>query len=222
MNLLEKTGEKFDLEIYFKSRHHCQELVKKIAAQVAAGMSEKDGQELIKEVFQNEGIQKFWHPSKFRIGSDTIKRFRELPDPNISLTSGELFFIDVGPIIENHEADYGETFIYDSQIVKNSNFISIAEASKKIWKHTAQAWKENHLTGKGLFEFAENYSKMLGYKLNPKMAGHRLGDFPHALFSKEQLFNTDIVPSRNLWVLEIHAINEQYNRGSFFEDILTD
>ncbi len=39
-----------------------------------------------------------------------------------------------------------------------------------------------------LFEYANELANKQGYKLNPMMSGHRLGDFPHKLFSSEKLF----------------------------------
>ena len=62
--------------------------------------------------------------------------------------------------------------------------------------------------------------KLLGYQLNPNMAGHRLGDFPHALFYKGTLSNFDKQPIQNLWVLEVLITNNEDTFGSFFEDIL--
>ena len=53
------------------------------------------------------------------------------------------------------------------------------------------------------------------------MNGHRLGDFPHALHYKGKLSDFSEAPFPNLWVLEIHLIDEKINRGAFFEDILT-
>ena len=218
MDLLEQTGEKFNLDIYLRARILCQNIVLKIASKVSEGMTEIDGQHLINEEFHKAGINKFWHPSKFRIGLDTNKSFRALPDASISLSAGEIFFIDVGPIIEDHEADYGETFIFG----QNAMLATLANASKEVWLQTAKAWKEKRITGLELLEVARNFSSSRRLKLNTEMAGHRLGDFPHALFSKEKLFNLDIAPSKNLWVLEIHVLNEELKRGAFFEDILMD
>jgi Xaa-Pro aminopeptidase len=78
------------------------------------GMSEVEGQKLVKQAFAEKGVEKFWHPTKFRIGTDTTKTFRDPPDSSIRLTSGEIYFLDVGPIVDGHEADYGFTFQFGS------------------------------------------------------------------------------------------------------------
>lgn len=218
----EKTGEKFNLETYLKARELCLNVVDRISKKIVAGMNEADGQQLIKNEFNNVGVTKFWHPSKFRIGSDTTKSFRELPTPEIRLNNGDLYFVDVGPIIEEHEADYGETFIFqpwggESDLAEK---VALRDASEKIWQEIAGLWKLGSLSGVELYRRAEQLALSLGFRLNPLMAGHRLGDFPHSLFSKEKLSAFTSSPSVNLWVLEIHIINDRLQSGSFFEDIL--
>ncbi len=42
----------------------------------------------------------------------------------------------------------------------------------------------------------------MGYKLNNNMKGHRVGDFPHHVFYKGGLNETEEVPCENLWILE--------------------
>ena len=76
------------------------------------------------------------------------------------------------------------------------------------------------LSGIELFNFASLLAKDYGYELNPMMAGHRLGDFPHKLFSSQKLFELGVSPNKNLWVLEIHIIDKANQVGAFFEDIL--
>lgn len=217
MKSIEMTGEKFNLKIYLSSQDLCRQTVEKIASLVSPGISEKEGQILIKEEFKKVGVTKFWHPSKFRMGQDTLKNFRELPDESIRLQAGDLFFLDVGPIIEDHEADYGKTFALE----QNEPSKTLTADVLHVWQKTASQWKENKFSGAKLFSYANQIAKSLGHELNPLMAGHRLGDFPHALFSQENLFSLDINPKENLWVLEIHILNTKLNRGAFFEDILS-
>ncbi len=218
----EKTGEKFHLETYHKARELCLNVVDRISKNVTLGMNEADGQQLIKEEFRNAGITKYWHPSKFRIGFDTSKSFRELPTAEICLAEGDLFFVDVGPVYEDHEADYGETFLFSSspKFTPKTDLIELREASRKIWQEIASLWKSGQLTGVELYLRADQITQSSGLRLNPLMAGHRLGDFPHSLFSKEKLAAFSKSPSVNLWVLEIHVVSDQLQCGSFFEDIL--
>ncbi len=214
MNCSEGTGEKFNLQTYLRARELCKLTVEKIATAVGNGMNEVDGQALIREEFKKIGVSKFWHPAKFRIASDTVKSFRELADRNIKLSISDIFFIDVGPVIDQHEADYGKTFCLGEETSP------IADASITIWNKTAALWREQAVSGEALYSFADRCAAELGYRLNPLMTGHRLGDFPHSLFSKEGLFSLPFSAAANLWVLEIHIVSDLLKRGAFFEDIL--
>ena len=217
------TGEKFNLETYLAARELCHGVVEKIAALVGPGISEGEGQQLIKQEFAKVGVKKFWHPSKFRIGSETQKSFRELPDESVRLGAGDIFFLDVGPIVEEHEADYGKTFVLPSPSTQSNStkLALLTDASFQIWLETANQWRRTRLSGVDLFEFANHAAQARGYQLNPLMAGHRLGDFPHALFSRDKLFSVNLIPSENLWVLEIHVLSATLQRGAFYEDILS-
>jgi len=228
MQKWEGLGDKFNLEKYFHARELCCATVELIHQKIESGMREIDGQLLIKDEFRKAGVAKFWHPAKFRIGKDTLKSFRELPDPTLQISAGEIFFIDVGPIIDEHEADYGKTFVFEDQD-KTSTQLSadtavkkLAEATIEVWQETQRNWSQESLTGAALYAAAEKSAQKLGYRLNMEMGGHRLGDFPHALFTKEDLAAVaDFVPAPNLWVLEIHLCSDALQRGAFFEDILT-
>lgn len=213
-NSVEQVGEKFNLDSFFRARELTLKTVALIQSLVVPGMSEKDGLALIKEEFEKVGVTKFWHPSKFRIVTDTTKEFRELSDTDIKTSEGELCFVDVGPIIENHEADFGRTFVV------GGGFSDLAQASEIIFQKTSQVWQNQKHSGAALYDFMDAEAKGLGFQLNPKMAGHRLGDFPHKLFSSTKLAEFDQCPTRNLWVLEVHLLNLEGTRGAFFEDIL--
>lgn len=52
------------------------------------------------------------------------------------------------------------------------------------------------------------------------MNGHRLGDFPHAVYFKGKLGEIDIIPKEKLWVLEILIRHPRKNFGAFFEDLI--
>lgn len=211
----DKTGEKFDLGVFLSARVKCIAVTEKIISQISAGLNEQDIKKIIEAEFRNIGVNKFWHPTKIRIGSDTTKNFRELSNPQLKTKINEICFLDLGPIIDDHEADFGRTFLVGSD--KENELI---RASQQVFQETSEIWRSKGVTGTELFSFASTAAAERGYKLNPLMAGHRLGDFPHKLFSSDKLFELGRTPTENLWVLEIHLIDEKSNTGAFFEDIL--
>jgi hypothetical protein len=72
-----------------------------------------------------------------------------------------------------------------------------------------------------LYKNAVNYSREAGYEFNLRMGGHRLGDFPHALFSKSKLKDIEFIPTSELWILEVHVLDRKNEIGAFFEDLLS-
>ncbi len=221
MHREEKNGPNFNLRTYLNARLTCLRAADEIISAVEDGMTEKDGHELVRNIFSKYGVSKYWHPTKFRIATDTSKSFRDLSEPNLKCSYGDIAFIDVGPIIENHEADYGRSFIVGGGAISGDKVcVDLIRASEEVFKLTAAHWKTFKKSGLELYEFANLHSKERGFILNPKMSGHRLGDFPHKVHSSQNLFGYSQTPSENLWVLEIHLLDEKSGRGAFFEDIL--
>lgn len=214
---LQDFGEKFDLQKLFQARDVARDLTYELSSLITPGMTEDKAHALYKELSQKHGVEKQWHPPKLRFGPNTLKNFRDPSDPYI-LQEEDLFFLDIGPVIFGHEADYGETFSLGS----SHELKYLAEASKKIFYEVENYWKKNHLTGAPLYEFARSKAEALGLYLNMGSDGHRIGDFPHHIHFKGGLVECeeDVVP--NAWILEIHLWDQKRKIGSFFEDILTD
>lgn len=211
----ENCGSGFNLELYLKSRAKAVQAVQSAAKKILPGMNEAQAVIILNHELESAGVEKFWHPTKFRINSNTTKNFRDLSDP-VTLEQNDLFFIDIGPVFFDHEADYGETFTVGT----DPRLSKLQDATKKIFYATQAAWKSNKLSGAQLYQFAEAEALKLNLKLNSNMYGHRLGDFPHAVHYKGKLGTLDFSPASHMWVLEIHLLDESINRGAFFEDIL--
>jgi Xaa-Pro aminopeptidase len=211
----ENVGSAFNLDLYLKARAQTIEAVQKTAARIKPGMTEAEGVIVLNDELKALGIEKFWHPTKFRMNSNTTKNFRDTSE-DVVLKDSDLFFIDIGPVFYNHEGDYGETFVIGNDEVH----LKLKEATKTIFNKTQEAWKTKKLTGAELYAFAAGEAEKYHLKLNTNMYGHRLGDFPHALHFKGKLGSLDFSPAVHLWVLEIHLLDEKNNRGAFFEDIL--
>jgi Xaa-Pro aminopeptidase len=196
---LEEVGTKFNMPDYQRARELTKEVVEEVASRVEIGMTERDGDALINQTLEKYNYEKKWHPNKFRIGTNTLKSFKEKSDEGIFLKEEDIYFIDIGPTFNNHEGDFGRTF----QQGHNQEHRNIIMACEKVFYETAKACREQGLTGVELYRFAEQEAEKNGYVLNLKMSGHRLGDFPHAVHFRGKLGEVDIVPKENLWVLEI-------------------
>ncbi len=216
MKTIHDVRESFSLEKFLEARRLTKEAVKVVSQNVFVGMTETDGHKIIDETLEKMGAQKKWHPNKFRIGHNTTKSFRDLSDVNICLAQNDIYFIDIGPVWDNHEGDYGETFV----VGENETLNRLREDTKIVFEKTAAAWKEEKLSGRKLYDYARECAQSHGHNLNERMKGHRIGDFPHHLFYKGGMSEIDETPCDNLWILEIHLITKDSLYGGFYEDIL--
>jgi Xaa-Pro aminopeptidase len=210
----EKVSPHFNVSDYLLARRKTIEITQLLAGMIAPGMDEAEAHQLAKKIFADYGVTKLWHPSKIRFGKNTLKSFKEESDPGLRLGEGDLFFLDLGPVIAGHEGDYGETFRC------GGGSDALIRASRDIFTLTEKVWREHGYTGKKLYDVATIAARERGYKLDMRSDGHRLGDFPHAVFHRGGLGEFAAKPVPGLWILEIHLADESRDCGAFFEDIL--
>lgn len=210
MTSIEGVGPQFNGKDFFKARDIAHGLLSFCAQKAAPGMEDGDLQLILDQKAKELGVEKWWHPTKIRFGTNTLCSFRDTSQPHVKLQEGDLFFLDIGPVLFGHEADLGQTYR-----LGDPNFENPAE---KVFHHCKKIWKDKGLKGEQLYSEAQSYALELGLELNPKMAGHRLGDFPHALHYRGSLESYEETPKPDLWILEIHLLGK--NEGYFFEDLL--
>jgi len=208
-------GPHFDLNKFIFARDTARELCHDLSSRVQIGMTEEDLHQLYKSLGPKYGVEKNWHPAKLRIGSNTIKSFKDVSAP-VELQEEDIFFIDIGPVIDGHEADYGEPF----SIGENFEHKRIVEKAQELWNIVADHWRTHSISGHRLYDFAVIEAKKMGYVLNLNEKGHRVSDFPHAIIHKGKLMECEEVPVPYAWILEIHLIHPDLKIGAFFEDIL--
>jgi methionine aminopeptidase len=209
-------GETFDLTKLHLARDVARELTYELSSLIRPGMKEEDAHILYRDLCKKYPVEKQWHPPKIRFGPNTICNFKESSLP-YELREEDIFFIDIGPVIEGHEADYGETFVLGDQYGHKL----ISNAAKRIFEETSHEWSQKKKSGHELYEFAKDRASKAGFVLNLGSDGHRIGDFPHHLFFRGGLpeCKEELIP--NAWILEIHLWMPDKSYGAFFEDILT-
>jgi hypothetical protein len=216
MKNFESTGDNFDSAKLLVARKTVIKATKEIAGQIEVGMNAQDGLDIIGKVLKEYECERTWHPHKFRIGLDTIKTFREKPNFDIRLKENDLFFLDIGPVFDGHESDYGNTY----SLGENKDYTKISNDVVSIFSDIEAIWKRQGLTGEELYGRAAEITKDYGYEFDLGMQGHRISDFPHALQCKKDLGEIEVCPSSDLWVLEVHIVHPSKNYGAFFEDII--
>ncbi len=212
---IQSFGEAFDLHKLLRARDVARDLTYALAAKIEPGMTEDDAHALYKELCREHPVEKQWHPPKLRFGPNTICNFKDVSIPYV-LKEEDIFFVDIGPVVEGHEADYGETF----SIGSNFDLKFICEAQKTVFHEVADHWRKTKATGPELYAFAESRARARDLILNPGQDGHRIGDFPHHVHFRGGLteYSEELVP--NAWILEIHLWGPGKRYGAFFEDLL--
>jgi Xaa-Pro dipeptidase len=194
------------------------------------GVSEKELSERIYQLAQELfGIRKYWHKRVVRAGVNTLHPYRENP-PNLTIQENDLLFLDLGPVFDEWEADFGRTFLIGEDAHKRK----MIDDLDIVFSGTKQCFQENiDITGKQLFEAVVENSNRLGWEYGGPHAGHLIGVFPHEKLLGDDAENyictdncepmraPDINGTMRHWILEVHLVDLDRQYGAFYEDLLT-
>jgi methionyl aminopeptidase len=214
---IERTGAGFDPQRLLDVQRKTFAAVREIAATFRPGMLEDDAYEFAKRRLLELGFAKNWHRPYVRFGANTTLIYGMPSVPGTRLGENDLFFLDVGTVMDGYEGDAGETFV----VGREPRYSKCAEDSRRLWREVRDAWSERKLTGPALYGFARDGAERLGWALNPDWAGHRISDFPHHAYYKGSLAEAELCPAPGIWVLEIHLCDPKGAFGAFHEDLLT-
>ncbi|MGY2400589.1 M24 family metallopeptidase [Pseudomonas sp. SDO5271_S396] len=211
----EKVGPRYSLDGMLAARDQSIRALAAIASRLQVGMTTGEALDMAAERLQAMGASHTWHPTYIRFGDDTVRPPREGIDRQRRLRASDIVVVDLGPVWDGYEGDYGDTFVFgDSPL-----HLACRTALHEVFDETREAWLRG-LTGRELYDFAEQSAESKGWKLARNLAGHRLADFPHALFESKVLADLEIPPSEMAWVLEIQLCHPTEPVGGFFEDML--
>jgi methionyl aminopeptidase len=212
---VEDVGTNFSVAKILDVRLRTRRAVNTIASRIGVGMNENEAREVARRTLTELGLRKGWHSIYVRLGANT----RDFTDPggrDVPLRENDIFFVDIGPIYEGIEGDAGDTFV----IGNDPGHLRIKSDVKAVWDEVRDCWFDDRLTGPTLYELASAAASRRGWILNLDLSGHRLSDFPHKALYDGSLARTDLVPSPDLWVLEIALVDPDRRFGAFYEDLL--
>ena len=181
---------------------------------------------LAKEMY---GITTYWHKRIVRAGSNTLAPYAENP-PDLTIGEDDILFLDLGPVFEDWEADFGRTFVLgsDPQKLKLRDDVGRAFAEGKHYFHQTP-----DITASQLFRYAVTLANKSGWEFGGRIAGHLIGQFPHERIAEDKVtlyvHPESHLPMRSLnekgqerhWILEIHFVDREREIGGFFEELLT-
>ena len=214
----ERLGERHDHDTMLEARRRAIAAVRDLAREVAPGMTEEEGFDVARRALRAQGFEKDWVAPYLRFGTNTLKKYAEPSDPGVALREDDVWFVDVGPLWKNHECDYAETFAVGNDPERHR----LVRDVREVYERTARRWRETRASGAELYRHAAAEAASLGWQLEPEMAGHRLGEYPHSVLHDGTLAKAGFTPSSGLWMLEIQLRHPEVPYSAFFEDLLLD
>ena len=152
--------------------------MRRIAAEIRPGVSEAEGHEIAQRVLEAMGMERLWHRNVVRFGPGTLETFFGEFQPDYVLKADDIFYVDLGAVWDGHEGDAGDTFT----VGNDPEMQACAEAARTLWHEVAGRWRNEGLSGAALYAFAVKRAEAMGWRLNWEVKGHRVSDFPHAIY----------------------------------------
>ncbi|MDE2038683.1 MAG: aminopeptidase P family protein [Elusimicrobia bacterium] len=213
---IERKGPAFERRAFLAARDRTWRAVERIAECIHPGMLEEDAYEAALAVLADLGSAKNWHRPWVRFGSNTLKAYGILSDKGKRLGERDIFFVDIGPVWDGYEGDAGATFVTG----RDEEMLRCQADVQRIFDAVKSRWLDSRDSGRELYRFAARLAQENGWQLNWRSAGHRLCDFPHALYHKGGLSEVGFAPAPEAWVLEIQIRHPLLSFGAFHEDLL--
>ncbi|WP_323119621.1 M24 family metallopeptidase [Burkholderia alba] len=215
-----ESKERVGAHYHLPAMEHAQAMtwraVEQLAVRIEPGMTEGDAREAGRALLAELDMQRIWHPLIVRFGANTLKPFKAQSDGDPVLGSDDIFFIDMGIVWNGHEGDAGATFTTGG----DPEMAACAAAAKTLYDDVSARWRQRDLTGQQLYEYAAAQATQMGWDLNLGIKGHRVSDFPHAIYRAGNLGDLGGLPGAGLWILEIQIAHPHRPFGAFYEDLL--
>jgi Xaa-Pro dipeptidase len=228
MEQLEDTRASALLEAQIKAQRLFAEVEER--SLIRPGRSETEINESIYTLAQHMyGITRYWHKRIVRAGRNTLQPYDENP-PDLKVSEDDIVFLDLGPVFEDWEADFGRTYVVGSDPLKLKLCRDIEEAFKSGKKYFQQ---RPEITASELYRHAQELAQQSGWEYGGPIAGHLIGVFPHERIPDDKITlyvhpnnpnrmkTLDASGQSRHWIFEIHFIDRAREIGGFYEELLT-
>jgi Xaa-Pro dipeptidase len=174
-------------------------------------------------------ITRYWHKRIVRAGRNTLAPYDENP-PDLKVAEDDVVFLDLGPVFEEWEADFGRTYVVGNDPMKHKlcRDIEAGFANGKRYFH-----EHPDITGSELYAYAQGLAEQAGWEYGGPIAGHLIGVFPHEKIAGDKISlyvhpnnhdrmrNSDASGRKRHWIFEIHFVDRVRQIGGFYEELLT-
>jgi Xaa-Pro dipeptidase len=167
------------------------------------------------------GVRRHWHKRIARSGPNTLLTYHD-PAADRRICEDDIVYLDLGPVFEAWEADFGRTYTLGSDPLKHRLIEDIGSAfqrGKQLYENTPD------LTAGQLYDFVAGLAQPCGWEFGAVSAGHLIGHFPHEQAPQEDkrfsirhgngtsLREPDQQGRMRHWILEIHFIDRARHRA---------
>jgi len=197
---------------------------------IQPGRTEREVEQDILLLARDEfGVEKHWHKRIVHAGVNGLATARDNP-PVVTIAEDDLVFLDLGPVFEEWEADVGRSYVVGGDPDKQR---LVADLSAQFDKVKAYFDANPAVTGAELYRFACDSAAEAGWRFGGVIAGHIVGEFPHAHLPGDKDFyrinpeNTlplrdpDPLGNERFWILEIHLVDPAGRYGGFYERLMS-
>ncbi|MBV9570365.1 MAG: aminopeptidase P family protein [Alphaproteobacteria bacterium] len=200
------------------------------AGLIAPGKTEAQLDAEIYELAKRDfGVEKHWHRRVVRTGPNTLCTFYDHP-PVSTIAPDDIVYLDLGPVFEEWEADVGRSYALGSDPDKQRLVTDLSRAFDIVKGHYERT---PDVTGAELFRFAQETAQESGWEFGGVIAGHIVGEFPHAQrvpgdkdqhriapANRKRMRDPDRNGNVRHWILEIHLVDRARQFGGFYERLL--
>ncbi|KAK3052927.1 hypothetical protein LTR09_005991 [Extremus antarcticus] len=175
------------------------------------------------------GVRTNWHKQVVRSGPNTLQPYAESP-PDRTIQEDDILFVDLGPVFEAWEADFGRTYVLGNDPIKQK----LRDDLEPIWNEAKRRFDADaEMTGEQLYAIVGELAKNAGWEFGNIHAGHIVGDFPHERIPNDKISlyitpgndtkmrHLDKKGHKRQWILEVHLVDHERQIGAFMEQLLT-
>jgi len=197
---------------------------------VAPGRSERElDADIYKLAERDFGVKVHWHKRVVRAGTNTLCTFYD--DPPVRVVGpDDIVYVDLGPVFEEWEADIGRSYALGSDPEKKRLVADLPRLFDVVKAHYEAS---PDITGAELYRFAQQTAETAGWSFGGVIAGHIVGEFPHAQrvpgdrdqhriapANPKRMRDPDANGHERHWILEIHLVDKARTFGGFYERLL--
>jgi Xaa-Pro aminopeptidase len=196
---------------------------------VRPGVTEREASEAIRGLAADLlGVEKHWHKRVVRAGVNALEPYHSNP-PNRELGADDIVYLDLGPVFDEWEADFGRTYVLGDDPDKHR----LRDTLSVVWEAGRAHFEVTpDITGAQLFAYMVEQGASHGYEWGGTIAGHLVGHFPHAdaegakdysrvaPANDRPMRGVDSAGNAAHWILEVHLVDREREIGGFYEELL--